>query len=77
MRLILGINGDKYEMIVAHIVDGVDAFINVSQGRPITNSALKLLSLKGSSQSSKEVTLSFICKVEVSHSFLIGSFSFQ
>ena len=58
---------DRDEMIVAHMVDGVDAFIKVPQGWPIADSALKLLSLKGSSQSSKEVTLSFICKVEVSH----------
>ncbi|GKC78926.1 hypothetical protein Tco_1129700, partial [Tanacetum coccineum] len=55
---------DRDEMIVAHMVDGVDAFIKISQGWPIANSTLKLLSLKGSSQSSKEVTLSFICKVE-------------
>ncbi|GJR31065.1 hypothetical protein Tco_1107297 [Tanacetum coccineum] len=55
---------DRDEMIVAHMVDGVDAFIKVPQVWPIANSALKLLSLKGSSQSSKEVTLSFIFKVE-------------
>ncbi|PWA84629.1 hypothetical protein CTI12_AA157800 [Artemisia annua] len=56
---------DRDEMTVAHMVDGVDAFINVPQGWLIANSTLKLLSLKGSSQSSKEVTLSFICKVEI------------
>ncbi|GKD56240.1 hypothetical protein Tco_1289627, partial [Tanacetum coccineum] len=48
---------DRDEMIVAHMVDGIDAFIKIPQGWPIANSALKLLSLKGSSQSSKEVTL--------------------
>ncbi|GJW27456.1 hypothetical protein Tco_0044331 [Tanacetum coccineum] len=58
---------DRDEMIVAHMVDGVDAFIKVPQGWPIANSALKLSSLKGSSRSSEEVTLSFICEVEVSH----------
>nr|GEW16638.1 hypothetical protein [Tanacetum cinerariifolium] len=55
---------DRDEMMVAHMVDGVDTFIKVPQGWPIADSALELLSLKGSSQSSKEVTLSFICKVE-------------
>ncbi|GJZ70093.1 zinc finger, CCHC-type containing protein [Tanacetum coccineum] len=55
---------DRDEMIVAHLVDGVDAFIKVPQGWPIANSGLKLSSLKRSSQSSQEVTLSFICKVE-------------
>ncbi|GKA80821.1 hypothetical protein Tco_0787513 [Tanacetum coccineum] len=45
---------DRDEMIVAHMVDGIDAFIKIPQGWPIANSALKLLSLKGSSQSSKE-----------------------
>nr|GEZ21404.1 ribonuclease H-like domain-containing protein [Tanacetum cinerariifolium] len=37
---------DRDEMIVAHMVDGVDAFIKVPQGWPIANSALKLSSLK-------------------------------
>ncbi|KAJ9555574.1 hypothetical protein OSB04_010188 [Centaurea solstitialis] len=55
---------DKDEMVVAHLVDGVDAFIKVSQGWPLASSSLKLQSLKGSSQSSKEVTFSFLCKVE-------------
>ncbi|GJW98028.1 hypothetical protein Tco_0179836 [Tanacetum coccineum] len=40
-----------------NMVDEVDAFIKVPQGWPIANSALKLLSLKCSSQSSKEVSL--------------------
>ncbi|GJU07633.1 hypothetical protein Tco_1124063 [Tanacetum coccineum] len=45
---------DTDEMIVVHLVDGVDAFIKVHQWWPIANSGLKLSSLKGSSQSSKE-----------------------
>ncbi|KAK9078957.1 hypothetical protein SSX86_000626 [Deinandra increscens subsp. villosa] len=60
---------DKDEIIVAHMLDGVDAYIKVSQGWPIASSPLKLLSLKGSSQSSKEVTLSFLCKVELAKSW--------
>ncbi|XP_076924524.1 uncharacterized protein LOC143586999 [Bidens hawaiensis] len=55
---------DKDEIIIAHLVDGVEACIKVSPGWPITSSPLKLLSLKASSQSSKEVTFSFLCKVE-------------
>ncbi|CAI9265844.1 unnamed protein product [Lactuca saligna] len=55
---------DRDEMIIGHMVDGVDAFIKPSQGWPMTTSPLKLLSLKGSTQSSKEVTFSFLCKVE-------------
>ncbi|KAL8217321.1 hypothetical protein R6Q57_024158 [Mikania cordata] len=55
---------DKDEIIVVHMLDGVDAFIKVSQGWPISTSPFKLLSLKGSNQSSKEVTFSFLCKVE-------------
>ncbi|GJV28597.1 hypothetical protein Tco_1385045 [Tanacetum coccineum] len=40
-----------------NMVAEVDAFIKVPQGWPIANYALKLLSLKGSIQSSKEVSL--------------------
>lgn len=61
---------DRDEMIIGHMVDGVDAFIKPSQGWPISTSPLKLLSLKGSTQSSKEVTFSFLCKVEVSHALI-------
>lgn len=55
---------DREETIVAHMVGGVDAFLKVSQGWPVTSSVLKLVSLKSSSQYSKEVSLSFLCKVE-------------
>ncbi|KAJ0903449.1 hypothetical protein HanPSC8_Chr07g0269961 [Helianthus annuus] len=61
---------DKDEIIIAHMLDGVDAYIKVSQGWPISSSPLKLLSLKASSQSSKEVTFSFLCKVEERVNFL-------
>ncbi|XP_058203899.1 uncharacterized protein LOC131318103 isoform X2 [Rhododendron vialii] len=55
---------DRDEIIVAHMVGGVDAFIKMSQGWPVSNNALKLISLKSSSQYSKEISLSFLCKVE-------------
>ncbi|KAG9129668.1 hypothetical protein Leryth_017743, partial [Lithospermum erythrorhizon] len=55
---------DKEEMIVAHMVGGIDAFIKFSQGWPICNSSLSLTSLKSSSHFSKEISLSFLCKVK-------------
>ncbi|XP_059651305.1 uncharacterized protein LOC132298936 isoform X2 [Cornus florida] len=55
---------DRDEIIVAHMVGGLDAFIKVSHGWPLSNHGLKLKSLKSSSQYSKEVSLSFLCKVE-------------
>lgn len=59
---------DRDEIIVAHMVGGVDAFIKVCQGWPVSNNALKLKSLKSSDQQSKGISLSFLCKVEVSFS---------
>ncbi|XP_011045617.1 PREDICTED: uncharacterized protein LOC105140469 [Populus euphratica] len=55
---------DGDEIIVAHMVGGVDAFMEVSQGWPITNSPLKLVSLKNSNHHAKEISLGFLCKVE-------------
>ncbi|KAF5738380.1 hypothetical protein HS088_TW13G01279 [Tripterygium wilfordii] len=55
---------DRDETIVAHLVVGVDAFIKVSQGWPLSDSALKLVSLKSTNHHSKDVSLSFPCKVE-------------
>uniref|UniRef100_A0A6N2M9Q0 Uncharacterized protein n=1 Tax=Salix viminalis TaxID=40686 RepID=A0A6N2M9Q0_SALVM len=55
---------DRDEIIVAHLVGGVDAFMEVSQGWPITNSPLKLVSLKSSNHHAKEISLGFLCKVE-------------
>ncbi|KAG8636902.1 uncharacterized protein LOC110601451 isoform X2 [Manihot esculenta] len=55
---------DRDETIVAHLVGGIDAFIKLSQGWPIAKSPLKVLSLKSSDHHSKEISLSFLCKVE-------------
>ncbi|KAA8527909.1 hypothetical protein F0562_035222 [Nyssa sinensis] len=55
---------DRDEIIIAHMLGGVDAFMKVSQGWPLSNSALRLKSLKSSSHYSKEISLSFLCKVE-------------
>ncbi|KAB1213616.1 hypothetical protein CJ030_MR5G020315, partial [Morella rubra] len=54
---------DKDEIIVAHMVGGVDALIKISQGWPRLNSPLKLISLK-SSEHSKEISLRLLSKVE-------------
>ncbi|GMY32044.1 e3 ubiquitin-protein ligase rnf14 [Fagus crenata] len=54
---------DREETIVAHIFGAVDAFIKIPQGWPVLSSPLKLISLK-SSDHSKEISLTFLCKVE-------------
>ncbi|CAI9106477.1 OLC1v1005641C5 [Oldenlandia corymbosa var. corymbosa] len=54
---------DRDEIIVAHMVGGIDAFIKIAQGWPISSVALSLLTLKSSSNYSKEISLSFLCKV--------------
>ncbi|XP_065862758.1 uncharacterized protein [Euphorbia lathyris] len=55
---------DRDETIIAHLVGGVDAFIKLCQGWPLSDSPLKLLSLKSSDHHSQEISLSFLCKVE-------------
>ncbi|KAM6544640.1 hypothetical protein CsatB_025376 [Cannabis sativa] len=55
---------DKDEMILAHLVGGVDALIKVSQGWPESSSPLKLISLKSSNNDTKGISLSFLCKVK-------------
>ncbi|KDP39341.1 hypothetical protein JCGZ_01098 [Jatropha curcas] len=55
---------DRDEIVVAHLVGGVDAFIMLCQGWPLSKSPLKLMSLKSSDNHSKEISLSFLCKVE-------------
>ncbi|XP_041001770.1 uncharacterized protein LOC121247500 isoform X2 [Juglans microcarpa x Juglans regia] len=54
---------DKDEIIVAHMIGGVDALIKIAQGWPALSSPLKLISLKGS-ENSKDISLTFLCKVE-------------
>jgi len=66
---------DRVETIVAHMVGGVDAFIKFPQGWPVLSSPLKLISLK-SSDHSKEISLTFLCKVEVSVIFSLFLFLF-
>ncbi|KAK6914324.1 hypothetical protein RJ641_021645 [Dillenia turbinata] len=55
---------DKDEMIVARMVGGLDAFIKISQGWPLTSSLLKLISLKSSDSQSQKISFSILCKVE-------------
>ena len=72
---------DRDEMIVAHMVGGIDAFIRLAQGWPIASAPLNLLTLKSSSNYSKEISLSFLCKVVVSFasftSFFLTMLVFQ
>ncbi|GMN62929.1 hypothetical protein TIFTF001_032012 [Ficus carica] len=55
---------DKDETMVAHLAGGVDAVIKVSQGWPISNSPLKLISLKSSHHYTKGIPSSFLSKVK-------------
>ncbi|GMH08040.1 hypothetical protein Nepgr_009880 [Nepenthes gracilis] len=55
---------DKDDLIIAHMVVGVDAFIKLSQGWPLSTSALKLVSLKSSGHNAREISWSLLCKVE-------------
>ncbi|PIN23475.1 hypothetical protein CDL12_03803 [Handroanthus impetiginosus] len=54
---------DREDMLVAHVVGGVDAFIKLPQGWPLSDLPLELISLKSTSQYSKEISLSFLCKI--------------
>ncbi|KAE8653793.1 Detected protein of unknown function [Hibiscus syriacus] len=55
---------EKDETIAAHMVGGIDAFIKVSQGWPLSKSPLKLLSVKSSDHHSGGISLSLLCKVQ-------------
>lgn len=54
----------REDIIVAHVVGGVDAYIKLPQGWPLSDLALELISLKSTSQHSKEFSLSFHCKIK-------------
>ncbi|XP_055813911.1 uncharacterized protein LOC129883287 [Solanum dulcamara] len=54
---------DREETIVAHMVGGIDAFIKLPQGWPLTCYGLTLMSLKSSSQYSQQISLTLLCKV--------------
>ncbi|XP_007034267.2 PREDICTED: uncharacterized protein LOC18602676 isoform X1 [Theobroma cacao] len=55
---------ERDETIVAHLVGGIDAFIKLSQGWPLSKSPLKLLSIKSSDHHSRGISLSLLCKAE-------------
>ncbi|TYK17422.1 uncharacterized protein E5676_scaffold434G002850 [Cucumis melo var. makuwa] len=55
---------DQDEMIMCSMIGGIDACIKVSQGWPLADSPLKLISLKSSDHYTKGISLSLICKVE-------------
>lgn len=62
---------DGDESITAHLVGGIDAFIKIPQSWPMSDSGLKLVSIKNSNIQSKSISLSFLYKIKVSH--LVGS----
>ncbi|XP_010673403.2 uncharacterized protein LOC104889792 [Beta vulgaris subsp. vulgaris] len=55
---------DKDELIVAHMIGGIDAFVKPCQGWPLSTSPLKLVSFRSSDQNVKEISLSLLSKVE-------------
>lgn len=57
---------DREDVIVAHMVGGVDAFVKLPQGWPLSEFGLELKSLKSTSQYSEEISLSVVCKTVVS-----------
>lgn len=61
---------EREETIVAHMVGGIDAFVKLPQGWPLTCSGLTLMSLKSSSQYSQQISLTLLCKVAVSCLFI-------
>ncbi|CAL1354490.1 unnamed protein product [Linum trigynum] len=54
---------DRDETIKAHLVGGVDAFIKVPSGWPLTSLPLKLTSLQSSNQR-KKISSSILCKIQ-------------
>ncbi|KAL6528153.1 hypothetical protein OROHE_015103 [Orobanche hederae] len=54
---------DREDIIVAHLVGGIDAFIKLPQGWPLSDLALELISIKSTSQNSEELSLSFLCEI--------------
>ncbi|KAL3619962.1 hypothetical protein CASFOL_034874 [Castilleja foliolosa] len=54
---------DREDTIVGHLVGGVDAFIKLPQGWPLSDLVLELKSLKSTTQYSKEISLSFLCEI--------------
>lgn len=54
---------DRDEIIIAHMVGGIDALIKVTQGWPISDAPLSLIKLKSPNNSMKEISLNFLCKV--------------
>ncbi|KMZ58743.1 hypothetical protein ZOSMA_74G00870 [Zostera marina] len=52
---------DKDETITIHLVDGVDAYIEIPDGWPISDFGLKLISVTG--KSNNTISLDIICKI--------------
>ncbi|CAL9095215.1 unnamed protein product [Musa acuminata var. zebrina] len=55
---------DRDDTVTAHLVGGIDTFIKLAHGWPISSYPLKLLSIKNRDHQSKSISLSFLCKVK-------------
>nr|XP_009405498.1 PREDICTED: uncharacterized protein LOC103988637 [Musa acuminata subsp. malaccensis]XP_009405499.1 PREDICTED: uncharacterized protein LOC103988637 [Musa acuminata subsp. malaccensis] len=55
---------DRDDTVTAHLVGGIDTFIKLAHGWPISSYPLKLLSIKNRDHQSKGISLSFLCKVK-------------
>ncbi|XP_030534059.1 uncharacterized protein LOC115743430 isoform X2 [Rhodamnia argentea] len=55
---------DRDETIIAHMIGGIDALIKVPQGWPVLNIALKLKSLQSSDRHVRNISSSYLRKVE-------------
>ncbi|RZR90254.1 hypothetical protein BHM03_00018106 [Ensete ventricosum] len=55
---------DRDDTVTAHLVGGIDTYIKLAHGWPISSYPLKLLSIKNRDNQSKSISLSFLCKVK-------------
>ena len=62
---------DKDEMVIAHLVGGIDAFLKISLGWPMLPSGLHLISIKGLDIHSKDISLASLFKIKVRTSLFL------
>ncbi|CAL9120698.1 unnamed protein product [Musa textilis] len=55
---------DRDDTVTAHLVGGIDTFIKLAHGWPMSSYPSKLLSIKNRDHQSKSISLSFLCKVK-------------
>lgn len=67
---------ERDDIIMAHFAGEINAILKASQGWPLCDSPLELMSLKYSENGAKTVPLIFLLKVEVRIPFSFPAFSF-